>query len=107
MTVSPTLMRVVAKKLNAARDNPPTVMGTLGRLTSLPMLTLVGVVGTAILAMLSRQPGSAMSTHWPVGFACMIIGAALRDVGFARRAARLWPVQSEFIDWVKVNEFDS
>jgi len=32
----------------------------------------------------------------------MLLGAALRDVGIARRAARLWPIQRELFDWPKI-----
>jgi len=32
----------------------------------------------------------------------MLLGAALRDVGIARRNARLWPIQQELFDWPKI-----
>lgn len=68
------------------------------------MLVLVGIAGTAILTFLSDSSGSALMSHWPVGFAAMIFGAFLRDIGMARRVKKLWRPQSYFVDWAKVEE---
>ena len=104
-TIDPRLLQAVAARLASARQNPPTVLRTLLQWTSIPLLLIVGAVGSAVLVFLTSPSGSGLTSHWPVGFAAMFLGAVLRDVGLARKVARLWLPQSHFIDWDKVNEF--
>jgi len=99
------LKRAVAAKLQRARLKPPRVIATLLTLTSIPLLTLIGLVGTLILAYLAHLPDSAITTHWSYAFAALFAGAAFRDVGIARKVAKLWPAQQEFINWHIVDEF--
>ncbi len=63
---------------------------------SLPLLTLMGILGVLILV--------AVDVPIPVTMLVvgMLLGAALRDAGIARRAARLWPIQQELFDWPKI-----
>lgn len=103
-TVDSTLLRAVAAILADARQNPPTVIRTLSKWPGTPMLVLTGVVGTVVLGLLAAPDDSTLTSHWPIGFAAMIFGAFLRDLGIARRAKRLWAPQSHFIDWAKVDE---
>ena len=100
----PTLLRAVAAKLADARQTPPTVIGTLSKWPGTPMLVLIGVAGTVVLGFLTASDDSALTSHWPLGFAAMIFGAFLRDLGLARRVKKLWAPQSHFIDWAKVDE---
>lgn len=102
--VDPTLLHAVAAKLADARQNPPTVLRTLSKWPGTPMLVLIGVAGTAVLAFVAAPDDSALTSHWPLGFAAMIFGAFLRDLGLARRIKKLWAPQSHFIDWAKVDE---
>lgn len=104
-TIDPKLLRLVATHLAAARRNPPTVVRTLSKWPGVPFLFLIGIVGTALLAMMANSPESPITSHWPVGLAAMVLGAMLRDLGTAVRVARLWKPQSHFIDWQKVDEF--
>ena len=99
------LMRSVATKLNTARKTPPTVIRTLTTWPGVSLLLVVGAVGTLGLAMLTTPENSPLTSHWPVGLACGVLGGILRDFGLARRVARIWPAQSEFIDWGKVDQF--
>ena len=102
--VDPALLRAVALKLADARQNPPTVLGTLSKWPGTPMLVLIGIAGTVVLGFLAASGDSALTSHWPLGFAAMIFGAFLRDLGLARRVKKLWAQQSHFIDWTKVDE---
>lgn len=101
------LMQTVASHLAAARDNPPTIAGTLLKWPGTPLLLIVGAVGTAVLTLLVSGDGSELTSHWPLGFASMVFGAFLRDLGLARHVKRMWPPQSHFIDWSKVDQFKS
>ena len=89
-------LRVVLDKLTRARLTPPTVVSLLFAWSSLPLLTLVGVVSVVALFALG------LPTVVPTLMAGVFLGAALRDVGIARRAARLWPIQQELFDWPKI-----
>jgi hypothetical protein len=95
----------VASTLAGARKNPPTILRTLSKWPGTPLLLIVGVVGTTILAVLAHSDDSEFTSHWPLGFAAMFFGAFLRDLGLARRAKRFWLPQAHFIDWEKVDEF--
>ena len=98
-------MRSVAIKLNSARQNPPTVIRTMTTWPGVPLLFIVGVVGTLLLSALTISENSVLTSHWPIGAACGVFGAILRDFGLARRVARVWPAQYEFINWDKVDEY--
>jgi hypothetical protein len=89
-------LRVVINKLTRARVKPPTIASLLFAWSSLPLLTLVGVVGVLVLIAVDVPSPVTMLV---VG---MLLGAALRDAGIARRAARLWPIQEELFDWPKI-----
>ncbi|MCY2987210.1 MAG: hypothetical protein NTY19_04990 [Planctomycetota bacterium] len=89
-------VRMVLDKLTTARLKPPTVVSLLFAWHSLPLLTLMGIVGVLILVAVDVPSPVTMLV---VG---MLVGAALRDVGIARRAARLWPIQEELFDWQKI-----
>ncbi|NQV27139.1 MAG: hypothetical protein HQ518_22560 [Rhodopirellula sp.] len=102
--IDPELLRKVAKRLAEARANPPTIMSTLLKWPGTPFLLLFGVLGTTILMVLANLPDSAISPVWIALFVGIVLGACLRDLGFARRIARLWIPQTHFIDWQKVDE---
>lgn len=91
------LLKLTAKALVEARECPPTFLSTLFKWPGTPLLILMGVVGTAALWFLANE--SDLTSHWPIGFAAMTFGAMLRDIGVARRIAKVWPTQSYFIDW--------
>ena len=105
-SIDPKLMHAVATRLADARTHPPTLVRTLTKWPGTPLLVLVGVVGTVVVAVLSTSSNSALTSHWTLGFAAMSFGAFLRDLGLARRVKRMWPPQSYFIDWEKVDEED-
>ncbi|MEM7560595.1 MAG: hypothetical protein AAF394_15845 [Planctomycetota bacterium] len=102
----PEQLKLVAAQLSALRDNPPTVMRSLLTWPGTPLLLLVGAVGTAILAWLVVVSDQMLTSHWPIGIASLIFGAFLRDFGLARRVKNIWPAQSHFIDWEKVDQFE-
>lgn len=106
-SVDPLVLRAIAAKLADARQNPPTVMRALSKWPGTPLLVLIGVAGTTVLAFLAASGDSAITSHWPWGFAAMTFGAFLRDLGLARRVKKLWAPQSHFIDWAKVDELTS
>jgi hypothetical protein len=56
------------------------------------LFALVGVVGVLPLIAVG------LSVVVPAIMVGVFLGAALRDVGIARRAARLWPIQRELFD---------
>ena len=89
-------LRMVLDKLTTARLKPPTTASLLFAWSSLPLLMLVGVVG--VLALI------AVDMPIPVTMlvAGICLGAALRDVGIARRTVRLWPIHHELFDWQKI-----
>ena len=89
-------VRMVLDKLTTARLKPPTVVSLLFAWSSLPLLTLVGIVCVLLLIAVG------LPTIVPTLMAGVFLGAALRDVGIARRAARLWPIQKELFDWPKI-----
>jgi hypothetical protein len=91
-------LRMVLDKLAKARLKPPTVLSLLFVWSSLPLLTLVGVVGVSVLVAVDVPTPVTMLV---VG---MLLGAALRDVGIARRAVRLWPIHQELFDWPKIEQ---
>ena len=104
-SIDPKLLIAVAQQLAAARENPPTILSVLTTWPGTPLLVLVGTIGTAILIVMASIGDTGITNHWPLGFACFVIGACLRDFGTARRANRVWPPQTRFIDWRKVEEF--
>ncbi len=89
-------VRMVLDKLTTARLKPPTIVSLLFAWRSLPLLTLMGILGVLILVAVDVP---IPVTTLVVG---MLLGAALRDAGIARRAARLWPMQKELFDWPKI-----
>ncbi len=89
-------LRVVINKLTRARLKPPTIVSLLFAWRSLPLLTLVGIVCVLLLIAVG------LPTIVPTLMAGVFLGAALRDAGIARRAARLWPIQQELFDWPKI-----
>ena len=89
-------LRVVINKLTTARLKPPTLVSLLFAWSSLPLLMLVGIV--CVLLLIAVDVPSPVTTL-VVG---MFLGAALRDLGIARRAACLWPIQKELFDWPKI-----
>ena len=103
---APEQLKLVATQLAGLRDNPPTVMRSLLTWPGTPLLLLVGVIGTAILAFLVFVSDQMLTSHWPIGIASMIFGACLRDFGLARRVKNIWPAQAHFIDWQKVERFE-
>jgi hypothetical protein len=103
--IDPELLRVVADRLAAARNTPPTVMSTLVKWPGTPLLVLFGVIGIAILMLLTERPDAAYLRSYVYLFAGIIPGAFLRDLGLARRVAKLWKPQSHFIDWHKVDVY--
>lgn len=103
----PAVLRAIAVRLAEAKANPPTMLGQLCRWPGAPALVLVGAIGTATLAYVAAATDSPFTSHWPLGFAAMTFGALLRDIGLARRSAKLWTPQTHFIDWQKVEEFTS
>ena len=104
-SIDPRLLNAVAERFAQTRRASPTVIGSLLLWPGTPLLVLTGVAGTAILAFFASVPGSEITAHFPIGLAAMVFGAVLRDIGLARRVKRLWPAQSHFIDWDKVDEF--
>ena len=90
------LVRQIVTGLDNSRNSPPRLLRALMR--SWPRLFLVGAAGVLILF--------AMEIPLPfVGFfAGMFFGAALRDVGFARKQKRFWPIQKELFDWQKIDD---
>jgi hypothetical protein len=98
------LEAATARKLKSARTNPPTFLGLLARWSSLPGLLAVGIAGTVGLAVMTQRPGGALTRDWPIAYASLFLGAILRDVGTARRGAKIWPAQARFIDWAKVDQ---
>lgn len=91
------MLKLIAKALLEARECPPTFLGILFKWPGTPLLILMGVVGTAALWFPANESG--LTSHWPIGFAAMTFGAMLRDIGVARRIAKVWRAQSYFIDW--------
>jgi len=91
------LLLMVLKKLNKARLRPPTVASLLLHWGSLPSLVPLGVVSVVAL--------DAVGLPSPVAalVAGICLGAALRDLGIALRAVRLWPIQQELFDWQKID----
>ena len=83
--VSPDMMRAVAMQLLSSKSKPPTVMRTLATWPGVPLLVLYGVVGTVVLAFLTTSPDSLLTSHWPIGLACGVFGAVLREVGTTRQ----------------------
>jgi hypothetical protein len=90
------LQRVLVGKLTMARHRPPTITRLLLHWSSLPGLTLVGVVGVAALVALG------IPSPVPMLVVGIFLGAALRDAGIARRTVRFWPIQQELFDWPKI-----
>lgn len=89
-------LRMVLDKLARARLKPPTVVSLLFAWSSPPLLLLVGIVSVLLLIAVG------LPTIVPTLMAGVFLGAALRDVGIARRAARLWPIHNELYDWPKI-----
>ena len=89
-------LRVVLDKLTKARFKSPTVASLLFVRCSLPLLTLIGILGVLLLVAVKA---SISAITLVVG---ICLGAALRDLGTARRAVRLWPIHHELFDWKKI-----
>ena len=87
-----------AKGYSRYRQTPPSVIRLLLKPTSLPGVLLVGILGVAILVALQLPIG------WPLLYAGIFIGAAARDLGFAMKAAKAWPVLNQLLDWTKIEE---
>ncbi len=90
------LLRAVLQKLTKARLRPPTVARLLLAWSSLPLLVVAGAVGIVALV------GLGVPSPVPTLIGGICLGAALRDVGIALRAARLWPIHQELFDWQKI-----
>jgi hypothetical protein len=80
------------------RQTPPNAATLLFKPQSLPCLALVGVLGVAVLVAVG------LPIAWPFFVAGMVVGAASRDIGFAVKAAKYWPTQSQLLDWKKIEE---
>ena len=93
-----------AKELSDTRSTPPTIIGSLCRWQATPLLLIAAAIGTALIAYAAQMPHSPITSHWAVGFAAMMFGAALRDVGWTRRIVTAWPIHAQFIDWRKVDD---
>ncbi len=91
------LLRTLVRKLTTARHKPPTISSLLLHWSSLPGLTLVGVV--VVVPMLALD----LPTFGPMLIAGICLGAACRDLGIAIRAVRFWPIQKELLDWPKID----
>ena len=102
---TPELMRSVAAKLKRFQDNPPTLFSVLSTWPGLPLLLIAGAFGTALLVYFSSQPDSQITSHWPIGVAAMVFGAALRDFAVARRFVSSWTAHQQFIDWKEVDKY--
>ena len=91
------LQLVIVRKLIRARLKPPTIASLLLLWPSLPGLAFVGVVSVvALVALGLPSPVSIL-------IAGMFLGAALRDVGIAVRAARYWPIRQDLFDWRRID----
>jgi len=99
------MMRLIAIKLSNSRQNPPTVFRTLTTWPGVPLMALFGILGMLALTLLAMADGWILKSQLPIGLACFVFGAIVRDIGYARRATRIWPVQAEFINWDKVDQF--
>ena len=86
----------VARSYARLREEPINPLRLLVKPASLPGLALVGGLSVAALAAL-RLP-----VAWPVLTAGLFLGAALRDVGWVMRQARLWPLHRQLLDWPKI-----
>lgn len=102
--VDPEYLKRIAARLDAARRQPPTTMGSLCQWAGLPRYIALSAMGIAALSLLTEARGGPLSSHWPAAFAGFIAGTILRDVVFVRRLAALWKPQSYFIDWNKVDD---
>lgn len=101
--VDPELTKIVASLLSASRNNPPTIASTLTKWPGTPKTVLIGAICLPLLFLIAGSSNS-IPKFVPIMFSGMILGALLRDFGFARRNKKLWPVQKQFIDWDKVDE---
>lgn len=101
--IDPEILRRTALALAAAREQPPTLLGTLLKWPGTPLLVLMGILGSGTLLFLVVE--ESLSLSLPIGFAAFVAGAVLRDFGIARRIAKGWSAQSHFIDWRKVEAF--
>jgi hypothetical protein len=93
-----------SKLLRQWRQAAPTAISLLIRWPAVPRLLLRGAALMFVFIYVADLIQLPYLSHWIVGVACLIFGAALRDVAYARRIALTWPVQKEFIDWQKVDD---
>ena len=62
---------------------------------------MLAVLGVACFLSLDAI---SMPREFTFAFAGVFVGAALRDIGIARRSVVLWDIQRDFIDWPKVEQ---
>lgn len=97
MNLNDPFLRLVIRQLTEARQKPPTIFSMLLQWRGLPLLALIGIVVVSILASLD------LPTSVPMFMGGVILGAALRDFGIARKAVRAWAIQRELFDWPKID----
>lgn len=103
--VEPKLLHLVAARFKGLQEKPPTFLSLLVRWPGTPLRLLLGIAVAVALGYLARKPDSIITINWSIAFVSFVAGAVLRDVAIARQVQRLWPPQSHFIDWQKVEEF--
>lgn len=98
-------LHVMARRLQRARNKPPTFFRILFHWSSLPGMFGVGALMVLYFNYIDKVSNSALPSYLTVAAISFVFGAMVRDVGVARRVATTWPSQREFIDWDKVDAF--
>lgn len=83
------------------RERSMTVAGLFWANRRIYLLLTFFFGGAAALFYLAG--GWQIASYGLVAFVCVI----LRDIGYYRRSARVWPVIKEVLDWPKVEAFVS
>lgn len=80
------------------RERPMTIAGLVwaNRRIYILLLVLFGTVG----GLFYNAFGAAIAGYVGVAFVAII----LRDIGYFRRSARIWPVLQQVLDWQKVEQ---
>src|SRR5580704_12404878 len=78
------LLRLILSRYLQWRLHPPTIASFLFSFRSWPLLAIVGITSIVLLV----GVGAPSELCWSI--AGFYLGAALRDLGYARRAARAW-----------------
>ena len=96
--------RRLAEQFKRWQSTPPTLASALFARNGFMVLFAAGIIGTAVLTYFVWQSQGALTMHWPVGVAALIVGAMLREFGTVRSFVRTWPAYRNLIDWEKVDE---